>query len=81
MEYVTPKAIYAEDIKNIRKSLSMSQREFSDFVGVSKPTVERWEMSDKAVTGPITLLAQIVMLHPDPLQPNQNLHPYHNYIA
>lgn len=43
----------------------MTQAEFALFCNVSKPTVERWEMSDKAVTGPITLLAQIVMLHPE----------------
>ncbi|WP_026496500.1 helix-turn-helix domain-containing protein [Butyrivibrio sp. WCD3002] len=63
--YVTPNYIKAEDIKAVRAKLGMTQKEFALFCNVSKPTVERWEMSDKEVTGPITLLAQIVLLHPD----------------
>ena len=63
--YITPKEIYAEDIKAMRAKLDMTQKEFALFCNVSKPTVERWEMSDRPITGPITLLAQLVLLHPD----------------
>ena len=65
MQYVTPKEIYAEDIKNIRKSLSMSQREFADFVGVSKPTVERWETAGKAINGPMAMLVDMLRRETD----------------
>ena len=65
INYVTPNSIKAEDIKALRGKLKMTQKEFALFCNVSKPTVERWEMSDKEITGPITLLAQIVLLHPD----------------
>ena len=64
-EYITPNLIKAEDIKQLRAKLKMTQKEFALFCNVSKPTVERWEMSDKEITGPVTLLSQIVMLHPE----------------
>jgi putative transcriptional regulator len=63
--FITPSSIKASDVKLLRSKLNMTQREFAIFCNVSKPTVERWEMSDKEITGPITLLAQIVMLHPE----------------
>ncbi|WP_026526309.1 helix-turn-helix domain-containing protein [Butyrivibrio sp. VCD2006] len=65
IEYITPNLIKAEDIKQLRAKLKMTQKEFALFCNVSKPTVERWEMSDKEITGPVTLLSQIVMLHPE----------------
>lgn len=65
IDYVTPKSIHAADIKNLRNRLNMTQKEFASFCSVSKPTVERWEMSDKEITGPIALLGQIIMLHPE----------------
>ena len=64
-KYVTPNSIKANDVKLLRSKLGMTQAEFALFCNVSKPTIERWETSDKEITGPVTLLAQIVMLHPD----------------
>jgi putative transcriptional regulator len=64
-QYVTPNSIRAEDIKAIRNRLKMTQSEFAFFCNVSKPTIERWETSDKEITGPITLLAQILAHHPE----------------
>lgn len=63
--YITPKSITPAAIKDMRARLSMTQKEFAEFIGVSKPTVERWEMGDKEITGPVTLLQQIIMLHPE----------------
>ena len=63
--YVTPKSINSDDVKRLRTNLGMTQKEFAAFCNVSKPTVERWEMSDKDISGPITLLEQIVRLHPE----------------
>ncbi len=65
MEYITGDHITGETIKSIRQMLSMTQREFAKFACVSKPTVERWEMSDKEITGPIVLLQQILLMHPE----------------
>ena len=63
--YVTPNSITPQTIKDIRNRLGMTQKEFAEFAGVSKPTVERWEMGPKDITGPIVLLQQIIMLHPE----------------
>ena len=59
--YITPKSITPAAIKDMRARFSMTQKEFAEFIGVSKPTVERWEMGDKEITGPVTLLQQMIM--------------------
>ena len=64
-KYVTPKHISAEEIKLIRDILDMTQKEFAEFAGVSKRTVERWESSDDDITGPITVLADLLIKNPD----------------
>lgn len=64
-DFVTPNEIHAKEVKALRERLGMTQREFAVFCNVSKPTVERWETSDKPITGPVTLLAQILGLYPD----------------
>ena len=55
-EFVTPKSITGKDIKEIRKRLELTQKEFAGLINVSVPTIERWEVSEKEITGPITLL-------------------------
>ncbi|MBR4669513.1 MAG: helix-turn-helix domain-containing protein [Butyrivibrio sp.] len=64
-KYITPTGISGKSIKELRQTLGMTQKEFAEFCAVSKPTVERWEMGDKEVTGPINLISQFVMLHPE----------------
>jgi len=54
-EYVT-----ADDIKRIRKELNLTQTEFAQLVGSSKPTIERWEKSDSKIKGPIALLVEML---------------------
>ena len=63
--YVTPNSITPQGIKDVRNRLEMTQKEFAEFIGVSKPTVERWEMGSKDIYGPVCLLNQILMLHPE----------------
>ncbi len=55
----------AEEIKNVRKELNMTQKEFAKFIGSSKPTVERWECSDKKISGPIILLLKMLKEYPE----------------
>ena len=45
--------ITSEDIKNLRKNLGLTQKEFASLVGTSKPTIERWEKENAKITGPI----------------------------
>ena len=42
----------------------MSQKDFAHFVGVSKPTVERWETSKEKIIGPIVQLIYILENNP-----------------
>ena len=64
-KYITPKETNADTIRDTRKTLSMTQAEFADFLGVSKPTVERWEKKEGPVRGEITLLCQILRRRPE----------------
>ena len=41
----------------------MSQAEFATFINSSKPTVERWESGKKPITGPVTMLVDILTRH------------------
>lgn len=47
-------------MKEIRKYLGLTQKGFAELIGVSKPTVERWETSDKLITGPVVLLLRLL---------------------
>ena len=64
-DYVTPKRLKKDDIKRIRDNLNMTQKEFADFVGCSKRTVERWESLNDDITGPIVTLVDILMRNND----------------
>lgn len=54
--FVTPEYITGDTIKKVRNQMALTQREFAGLVNTSVPTIERWEMSDKKITGPIVLL-------------------------
>ena len=51
--FIIPQYITAKEIRDFRKSLGLSQKEFADLMGCSKPTVVRWESSKENITGPI----------------------------
>ena len=59
-KYITPKFTTGARIKEIRTSLNMTQKEFAEFIGSSKPTVERWEAGEGKITGPVVLLLEIL---------------------
>lgn len=40
--------------------MNITQKEFADLVGVSKPTIERWETSKERITGPIVLALNLI---------------------
>ncbi len=67
-EYYVPEAIDKHDIKRLRNKLSMTQSEFAKLVNVSKKTVERWESTNKEITGPITTLVQVLLNSPRVLE-------------
>ena len=57
--------ITSEDVKNLRKNLGLTQKEFASLVGTSKPTIERWEKENAKITGPIVLLSKMINDYPD----------------
>lgn len=59
-KYITPVQMTAAQMKAKRKKLSLTQKEFAELIGVSKPTVERWETSDRPITGPVVQLMQLL---------------------
>ena len=64
-KFVNTDYIYAEDIKNIRKKLNLTQKDFAIVVNSSKPTVERWERSTTQITGPIVALIKMLEKYPE----------------
>ena len=66
--FITPEYTNAEEIKNARKNLGLTQKEFAELIGVSKSTVERWESGNEDVRGPIVLLLQFLNREPDYVQ-------------
>ena len=60
IRYAIPEYVTSNDVKRVREKLNMSQREFADFVNVSKPTVERWEREKDKINGPIVLLLNMI---------------------
>ncbi len=62
--YPVPKNVTGQNIKAVRKRLDLTQAEFAAFIGVSRPTVERWEQSEKPINGAITSLVMLLGEHP-----------------
>lgn len=58
--FVTPEYTTAEEIKNVRKKLGLTQKEFAELLGSSKSTVERWETSSSHIRGALVLLLQLL---------------------
>lgn len=62
--FAFPKEITAEDIKRIRKKLSLTQTGFAQLVNVSTKTVERWESETNPITGPVATLIKLLNEYP-----------------
>ena len=60
-KYAIPEYISAPQIKEARKKLGLTQAQFANMLGVSKPTVERWEVSTKNISGPIVMALYLLM--------------------
>lgn len=66
--FIVPEFTTAQEIKRVRKMLGLTQREFASLIGCSKPTIERWETSEKMITGPIVLLLKMLERRPEYLE-------------
>ncbi|MCL1820608.1 MAG: helix-turn-helix domain-containing protein [Oscillospiraceae bacterium] len=63
-----PKVFTAEEIREIRNKLNMSQGFFADVIGVSKKTVESWEYGRGKPSGAAARLLTIAEQDPDALR-------------
>ncbi|SKA68991.1 putative transcriptional regulator [Eubacterium uniforme] len=63
-KYVVKEYLTSEDIKKVRETLAMTQKEFAEFVNCSKRTVENWESNGENIKGPIVPLVEILMRQP-----------------
>lgn len=61
MLYAIPSYTTSVYIRNARKQLKLTQAQFAQMLGVSKPTVERWEASKDNITGPIVMALYLLM--------------------
>jgi len=60
-----PSRVYKyPDVKKIRKKLHVSQKEFSEQLGISDRTLQNWEQSRRAPTGPARVLLNLLEIQP-----------------
>ena len=64
-EYAFPRKVEASDVKALRSKLNMTQKEFAQTLGVSKPTAERWERAGNRIGGVEAVLFDILTEHPE----------------
>ena len=63
-----PKEYSADEIRNIRDNLNMSQGFFAEVIGVSKKTVESWEYGRVKPSGTASRILTILDKDPDALK-------------
>ena len=63
--YIIPEYVTAKEIKELRKKLNLTQKEFASFIQCSKATVERWERSKEPLHGMISFVINILQEYPE----------------
>ncbi|MBQ8933866.1 MAG: helix-turn-helix domain-containing protein [Lachnospiraceae bacterium] len=88
--YITSGNISPSEIKRIRQTLNMTQKEFAALLNVSSKSVERWEISDAPVSGAAASLIRIFAADPglaekiripEKIYPLRLLYKYHDVIC
>lgn len=64
-KYILPNEITASDLKQIRKKLKLTQKEFANLINCSKSTIERWEVSTEPISGPVVLAVKMLDAYPE----------------
>lgn len=59
--------IEATDVKDIRESFNISQREFAGLLGISADTVQNWEQGRRKPRGAAQVLLMVAKKHPEAL--------------
>lgn len=63
-EYITAGSLKAAEIKRIRTSFGMTQKELAELLNVSVKSVERWEISEKPIAGAPAALLRLYFSDP-----------------
>lgn len=58
----------ADDIKNIRNNIGLTQAMFAAVIGVSTKTVEAWEAGTNRPIGPARRMLSLIQFNPDILK-------------
>lgn len=56
------------EIKQIRKKYGINQQEFEKILGISTPSVSRWETGRVPQSKPVDILMRILDTHPDVME-------------
>ena len=64
-KYIFNETVTGFEIKKLRESLGMTQKDFASFTCSSLRTVENWEKEGNIVKGPIVSLLEILSRNPD----------------
>lgn len=68
MKYIVEKGIKPIEIKNFRKEFKLTQKDLANLLSVSKKTVEKWETSEKEITGPAVTIITLIRNNPNLLE-------------
>lgn len=66
--YNISNTITAREVREFRKKLGMTQKEFATFLGVSTSSVERMEKNEKVIKGPEAMVINVLTANTDWLE-------------
>ena len=66
-KFITNNHITGKEFKRIRNKCKLTQQSISEFLNVSKKTIERWESSNCTITGPTVRLMKMIDDNPSVL--------------
>ena len=64
-KYNFKNTVTSAEVLSFRKSLSLSQADFANLLGISKPTIERMEHSNNEIIGAIAILIDLLTENPE----------------
>jgi putative transcriptional regulator len=67
-----PPVYTAEEVRQLRETLQLSQGLFAKVLNVSVNTVRKWEQNERHPSGPSSRLLQIAQMHPEYLLSDLN---------
>lgn len=62
--YISDPKLSDSEIRSIRKTMGMTQKEFASLLGVSVKSVERWESGNCEITGTAATILQMLFFDP-----------------